>query len=245
MLILQCAFAETVLLWVVAFTAIQFISIALRTESWLIGHLSPHALFVDQLLDALVVASASDKNWLDPTTRSILMMRLEQAARTIDKDIPNATRPFDPYTASWQRERFGRIANALRVKKQQICVPTPDTRESLRKSLAAFLVDASCGYWNNLESCEPVTVKQSLVPKVRQMIQSLMIAATPLAAVVVANRFFNLSLRPEEQYMLIAAIVWAIINVLLILDPRVSEKLEAVQRVASIFLPGLSDRKKD
>jgi hypothetical protein len=151
---------------------------------------------------------------------------------------------FNGVTASWQRERFRNIANALRVKKQKICIPAQNTLEWLQQGLSNSLINAACGYWDNLEACDPISIRQTLVAKARTITRGVVVAVIPLTALVVGNRLFDISLQPEvERYILLTAIVWAVVNVLLIVDPKVVEKLEGVQGAASIFLPGLS--KKD
>ena len=203
----------------------------------------PDAMFVDSLLRALETATMPDRLWGELMTRNNLMRELEEAARIADEKMPLALQPFDTFTDSWQRNRFGEIAASLRAKKQWVCMPKADTRDRLLEALTTFFVDAAFGRWDRLETAQRMTKKREVFLKGLTFVQGIVVAFLPAALLYGARHFGFLVGGQIDKYLDVGVILWAILGILFVVDPRLGEKVETAKTLRSL-VPGLSQKKE-
>jgi hypothetical protein len=208
------------------------------------GKRIPDAMFVDSLLRALETATMPDRLWGELITRNRLMRRLEEAARIADEKMPVALKSFDPFTDSWQRNRFGEIAASLRAKKQWVCMPKPDTRDRLLEALTSFFVDAAFGRWDRLETAQRMTRKRTALLRSLTVVQGIVLAFLPAALLYGAKHFRVLIDSEIDKYLEVGVILWAILGILFVMDPRLAEKVETAKTLRSL-VPGLVQKKED
>jgi len=242
-LILLSAIAQMLIYYfVIALVFLILRSVGVATSSILRKRI-PDAIFVDQLLQALETASMPDRLWGELSTRDRLMRQLEEAARIVDEEMPRALRPFDSYTDSWERTRFGEIAASLRAKKQWVCMPKSDTRDRLQEALTTCFVDAAFGRWDGLETAENRPKGREILLRGRIFLQGIIVALSPAALLFVARHLGYFIDEQFSRYLDVSVVLWAVIGILFVIDPRFSEKVEAAQKLGS-FIPGLSKKKE-
>jgi hypothetical protein len=203
------------------------------------------AMFVDKMLRALQIVGLTDRSWLNLNSKNALMRELEGAARIASEGLPRALRTGDPYTDAWLRNRCNEIAASSRAKKTWICMPKSDTRQRLEERLVQCFINAVSGNWDGLETTEPRQLsRQDIKVRIRTFLLGLFEALLPAAAYRGAQVLGFLTPGLLNDYLGFGVVLWAVIATLLALDPRFGEKVEAVQKVASM-IPGLSKKKDD
>jgi hypothetical protein len=140
---------------------------------------------------------------------------------------------FQPSTDDY-RTLVSLIVESIRDLKKWVLLPKAETRDYLERELRRILDLVAVGDWDGLPHAN--LPKDETVPWWRHaiiIIRSIIIAAIPPVAVIV----FGGNLQGDfKNYVTAVACVWAIINLLAILDPRFSEKLSAFKDLPS-FLP--------
>jgi hypothetical protein len=118
--------------------------------------------------------------------------------------------------------------------------PKADTPEVLREWLTRSLIAVAYGNWDDLERSELPTGKKAAVLKIQTIIYGVTVALVPIGTLFLIQLKFPL---PGEvrSYGEVAAVLWTIINVLHVIDPRLNEKLEALGKVGAL-IPGSPKR---
>jgi hypothetical protein len=209
------------------------------------ARVAPDALFVDRILAALEIVARTDGSWTHLGSKSELMRALEDAARIAGENLPRALRTADPYTDAWLRSRCDEIAASLRAKKTWVCMPKSDTREQLEQSLTNWFVDAASGNWDYLETAErPHPSRKIAKFSVYNFFLGVFVASLPAAVYRGAQTIELLTPGLLSNYLGFGVVLWAIIAILVGVDPRLGEKVEAVRKLASV-VPGLSKKSEE
>jgi len=189
------------------------------------------AVIVDGLLTCLVRLDGPDRGLWSLDGRQELAAQLERIAACIERVLPRrfeGRAGADPWVAQSARE----LAFGMRKLKRWVATPLTDTAERLVTRLRTDLVHAAAGAWGHLERCaeepaSPITA----VPRVRQLVtdgaRTLVIAALPLIGVWFAGPY-GLG-EPLRTQLLVSAAAWAVLTILLYLDPNSSRQLAALR----------------
>ena len=193
------------------------------------------AIFVDNILSALEVVDLKDTSRPSLLAKNALLKNLEDAAKIVSEGLPQVLRAGDLDTDTWLRNRCNAIAASLRAKKTWVCMPRSDTWKRLQDNLSRCLVDATLGNWDDLESAEQRLVsRQDIKVRVRTVVLGVIEALIPAGIYVGAQLVGFLKPGQLTDYLGFGVFLWAVIVILTALDPRFSEKLEAVQKVLSL-----------
>ncbi|PWR11500.1 hypothetical protein DKT68_05590 [Micromonospora acroterricola] len=196
----------------------------------------PREDILDELLDILDgLAHPTRRNELD--WRSAWMSRLERAAVTLERRLPAALRPSDPVTAAWSAERARGAAAAVRLLKRQITAPVEGSWDRLTAILRDEVVVIATGDLGKLRWTappSPAAVRRSRWRTAVVVLRSIALAAAPLAVVFAIQPVLGLEAQ-MLQWAKVTGLAWAVLYLLLAVDPTVREKIEAAQAVGSLF----------
>lgn len=177
----------------------------------------------------------------DSGDRARISNRLDRVAALIGKGLLGQFQTHDPITQTWLDQRVRRIANAFREKRKWLITPKADTIAHLQSALAASIGALLSGAWDELELADdPVITRRALVVMVVAAVRAVILAALPLAVFLAARR---LALLPDlsremSSYIEMGLFVWAVVSLLLIVDPAFKEKIDVVNRVKSLVKGG-------
>jgi len=204
---------------------------------------NPVAFFMERVLLVAESIAFDESAWHRVDGKALLMKRLEEAARIVEKDFPDTLRSADFSTDALLKTRFDQIAAALREKKLWIATPKSDTRERLRDWLAHTLESAIEGDWDSLELAERAgRPSRSLREVAISSVRGVFTALGPVAIYWAAKRWDLLPHEDWTQYLGVGVVVWAIFAILFAMDPQLGERIEAFQKLTSI-VPGFGKKK--
>jgi len=102
--------------------------------------------------------------------------------------------------------------------------PKADTPEVLYEWLARSLIAVAYGNWDDLERSERPTGRKAAVLKIQTIIYGVTVALMPIGSLFLIQLKFPLT-GEIRSYAEAAAVLWTIIGILHIIDPRLNEKL--------------------
>lgn len=195
----------------------------------------PRAHLMKALFYALrgVIALKEDPRWANPEARKSLVPELEDAAICLEV-IPERFPDRDRCSSTWNEQAYLRRASSIRDLKKWVLLPKAETRDCLERKLRDVLELVAVGDWDGLPQMELPGANVSWWRRVLVIIRSITIAAIPPVAVIVFGS--NLLQGEIKTYVTAVAWIWALINLLAMLDPRFGEKLSAFKDLPS-FLP--------
>lgn len=207
-----------------------------RTRCWR----DPKSYFlfsVFQVLHQVKYKLSDDISWDEPENRSPLLSSLEEAAQCLEILCLKM-----PARDSWIESRFRQAladrSAGIRELKLWILIPRKETRFDLEQRLRKILDLAAAGDWDGL----PLPQTESR-PKDKatwgQVIlrgaRSLTIAVVPLLGLIVANTAGVLKFGDATAYLFIMASVWAAVNMLAVIDPKIGDRFSLFKEAAGIF----------
>jgi hypothetical protein len=197
---------------------------------------NPHVYLMRALFNALcIIVSKKDVvlGWLNSEDRKLLVAYLEDAARCLEV-IPKIIAGGDHYSRMWNEQAYLLRASGIRDLKKWVLLPKAETRDYLDQELRRILQLAAVGDWDGLPQADLKDTSGPWWRRALTLIRSIIIAALPPVAVIVFGA--NLPQGEFKTYVTAVAWIWALINLLAILDPRFGEKLSAFKDLPS-FLP--------
>ena len=173
----------------------------------------------------------------DEDGRNVILALLEEAARYLEmvgRNISAGDRP----SAFWKREAYGRRVQGLRELKMAVMLPKVDTRDWLEKELQRLLTLVAVGNWDGLP-VNKFDLPRSLAWWRRALfiVRSGAIAFVPIIAISTFGPFKSLP-ADISRYVNAGCWVWALLNVIWIVDPRAAEKLSAAKDLSSLLSGG-------
>jgi hypothetical protein len=162
---------------------------------------------------------------------------LEFAARRITRDLLPAYYVDYVGSGDWLTRRAAGWAEALRHMQRQVVAPVP---ESQAKAEAALVREIRC-----LATCDLGALAWRKPPPrpprrtvLRQhaitAIRTILVAALPLAAVLAAQPFLHTS-PGLFGWARIATAAWALLYLVLSLDPAIRDKIDTANQVVGIL----------
>lgn len=147
-------------------------------------------------------------------------MRLEEAAKRIERNLSRSMRCRDPQTTEWVGERAAGAAIALHTMKRHIIAPTPD---SWNRLIAVLRHDTAALASGNLGLMQwmpppPAVRRRSMLRTAVTVAQRVIVAIVPVVAVFALQPVLRLS----GSDLVLArggAIFWAVFYLILTLDP--------------------------
>jgi hypothetical protein len=118
-------------------------------------------------------------------------------------------------------------------------------RDRLEESLRRCFLNAVTGTWDGVETAEePPLSRQDIKLRLGAMFVSLVEALLPAAVYFGARQLGYLPQGPLSDYVGLGVFLWALIVILLAIDPKFGEKVETVGKVVSLA-PGRSKKKEE
>ena len=133
----------------------------------------------------------------------------------------------------WYVKSLDRRVAALRSLGKWLLLPKSDTKTQLELRLREYSRLAAAGNWDALPDAEPDARPASLQRRVWHVMRSLVLAGLPPSAVALLKTHHMLPPGQIELYITAGAWLWALANVMSLLDPRVKEKLSNIKELSS------------
>lgn len=134
-------------------------------------------------------------------------------------------------------ERFSQAADAVREKALWVALPKADSQGCLRKFVVDLVATVLLGAYDDL----PVVAERSgrggrrRVRSVLTVLRSLVIAAVPMG-VLLGLRLVNLRIPdPLGSTATLVAAVWAVVSLLMMIDPAIRERIDVAKNLSSLF----------
>jgi tetratricopeptide (TPR) repeat protein len=169
----------------------------------------------------------------DATVRRIWMADLEHVAITIDRDLPHALRSGDPGSQSAIAAHARSAATALREMKRIVALPNEASWQDLIEQLTGLATALARHDFGNWPPPLPeVTTPPPPRPLWRQVVDkgrvALVIFLPPLVAYLLPLAI-PLS-GPGLSWLRFATIVWALLGILVALDPAWTERISKMRQ---------------
>lgn len=192
----------------------------------------PRALILWMLTDLLSEVSLPDmRNDFDQ--RAAWVRDLERTAKLMERALPGVIPWRDLQTTQWASERARGAASALRRMKRWIAAPTAGSWDrlivALRQELGA-LASGDLGALRWAPPPPPEAAWQRVLRATLATIRVLIVTVVPIAAVAV----LQVALKVTSHYITIAwvaSISWAVIYLLVTIDPTVPGKIELARGI--------------
>ncbi|MEV8542580.1 hypothetical protein [Streptomyces sp. NPDC051572] len=190
-------------------------------------------------LQVLTKTLGSDKQSLSKMNlQNEMNGRLERAAICLQKGIGRSFFLSSPNKSTFQL-RLDRAAARFREYQLWIALPGCDTRADLFSEIAQTCADFSAGLYDFLpESDAPALGARDYVSNFVRAFRGLAAGVFPLFTLWSVRRF---GLMPEDTLgssLTVAAIIWAVVSIVGLIDPLCSGKIAALKDVMSILTRG-------
>lgn len=169
--------------------------------------------------------------------RLLQARRLEYAARWLVGDLVPSTALGNRDSREWLRQKAAGWAQALRYAQRQVVAPVPGDKAKVE----AFLVhEIQCLATSNLGALSwrkpppPLSQRALLKRRIIAVVRTALVAGLPLAAVLTAQPLlhFNSTL---FDWARVSAGIWALLYVILSLDPTISDKVGTARDIAGLL----------
>jgi hypothetical protein len=161
---------------------------------------------------------------------------LEEAASAFEKGLARTLGKTDDITNSWLLDEIKKRAAGIRQVKRSVCLPTSDTPSQIIHKLERWISIVTRGAWAEIPVFEPPRGRsRSWQVALLTAMRHLLISLLPLA-ILGAARVSGTELDPTiSKYLWSIAIGWAILGVILALDPRLRDKLAIINDAAGTW----------
>lgn len=177
---------------------------------------------------------------------------LELAARRLARDL------FPPGLVSylgsgdWLARRAAGWAEALRHAQRQLMASTPENRVKLEAFIAheiRCLANCDLGALSWREPPPPPPRRAIVRRRAIAIVRTVLVAGLPLAAVLTVQQFVHTN-PGFFGWARITTGIWALLYVLLGIDPAIREKIDTAQQVATFLRPtqavgGAGDQRRE
>jgi len=229
-------------LWYFFFVTVFIVFGRIAVERWFTVRY-PLAILVCNLIDVLFSVEEDLAAKQHPTenrhslsidlkAKQKQLSGLEIAARCVQWYLPQRLSGGDIDTNTWWKEITREAANALHVKKRWILTPKEDTHYWLSRSLASTLICILDGNWDGLEKMKSEdAVSLHLWPsRLWHALGLIVEAILPFAAFMIIQHFITLSTQVRD-FAIVGLLIWALITFAGSLDPKFSDKIEAINEL--------------
>jgi hypothetical protein len=165
--------------------------------------------------------------------RDDIVDSLEYVAHTIEHDVIDQIPARDDGSREWFLHQLRGVAENVRQMKRAVLAPSDADWKNLLQALRHQIVAVATDDWKHaLYEEPPAVVPKSARDRLLGIARSATVALLPGAAVLAAN--LTLDLGPGAfRWAVVIALAWALLSILLSLDPSFRDKLETAQSLAS------------
>jgi hypothetical protein len=185
---------------------------------------------LDLLQDLAIPLRRNELRW-----RRWWLQRLEQVAYAVEHDLPAAFGVLDQHTTEHLKHRASSAAAALRELKYQMAAAPPGTWKRVEAVLRQDALALATGALGRMRSAEPPhrpTRRRSRRRIAVDVVRIVVFAGLPLGAVFVAQPWLELH-ETVLNWAKVVGLSWALLYVLLTVDPTMRDKLSTVLALIS------------
>jgi hypothetical protein len=190
----------------------------------------------NELVGAMVEAiGVCGNQWDDLKARSRVLLLLERSANALQYGLPHVLQPRDNATHAWFLRETKKRAQSVRDLKRVVCLSTPDAAERTIVRCREFLRLGLNGNWRGFPTTEVELLQdiKSWPVRLGQLLRQLMAAFTPLL-ILFGLKIVDAPLKePAAPYLWAGAAAWALVGVVVTLDPAAKEKGEFAKDIAA------------
>jgi tetratricopeptide (TPR) repeat protein len=187
------------------------------------------------LLPLLRLATPRKANQYPESTRDVRadIFAIERASEAARWFLRSLEQTGDRRTNAWLARQGDGVASAMRELKMWLLTPGEETRQALRERVSRDLVAITEGRWRDLPWTDPtpINVRTRRVAALA-LLRNAVVGFLPVVVLTAleATNTIRLSGSASNQATF-AVVVWAVITILIAVDPGVQEKLAAVRSV--------------
>lgn len=203
----------------------------------------PDSVLVHELFWILWAAEKHPDEWQDMRFKQVnFLAGLEKAAVALAR-IPRGLYCGDARSDTWLLEEFQKKAAYLRYMKIWVLTPMADTRDFFMNCIARELTYAADGTWDALAKAQDEKVLagyfrprvsgdwRSLLPSLLRRGYYLVTGLIPLGGLLVLQQTTFAIEKSMADYLTAGATVWAVVRVLLTIDPKFVETFDAIRKI--------------
>lgn len=194
----------------------------------------PAEEIVQTLCLVLANVEAMPDDWRRAWVKRDTVANIEWIAQALQREFAATIRSGDNWTATWFAQRTHERAAALRQLKQQVLLPHDGAQERLRQTLAETLVHAAGENWGQLATGE-YEVARAWGVRAAGALRAIGVVVFPLLLVGALQVLpFEVN-EPIKASIATAAIGWAVVSVLALLEPNYEKRIGAAKTVTELF----------
>ena len=207
----------------------------------------PDSVLVHELFWILWAAEKHPDKWQDMEFKQRNFLEgLEKAAVALAR-IPRGLHSGDARTDTWLIEEFEKKAAFLRYMKTWVLTPMADTRDVFVNCIARELTCAADGTWDALAKVQDEKVLasyfrprdsgnwRSLVSDLLRRSYYLVTGLIPLGGVLALQQTVFAIEKSIADYLTVAATIWAVVRVLLAIDPQFVQTLNTIKQIQEVW----------
>jgi hypothetical protein len=161
----------------------------------------------------------------------------ELAARCLTRDLFPAGRISFLGSGDWLARRAAGWAEALRHMQRQLVASVPEGQAKLEAFLiheVRCLANCDLGALTWREPPPPLPRRAVVKRRAISVVRAILVAGLPLAVVLTAQQFLHAN-PGLFDWARITTGIWALLYVLLSLDPTISQKIDTAQQIAGFL----------
>jgi hypothetical protein len=212
--------------------AIIYISIV---EDLTIGRLRrqyPNVALLDSLLRARRALAAHPVCMSDPSYKSYIAGILEEVAKGIETTLPKAVPLTHSFTRSEFRQRCNQAAAELRLMQMRLALSNENTLVELQRETYDFISAIATGDYGVMPAADLPMDRKSR--RILSVIKNIIVAFIPIVSIIIIRYVGVRFSSAFGNWVVVVALIWAIISILSILDPLYKSKISDLRDVASI-----------
>ena len=202
----------------------------------------PDLIVVDALLEAVAQPRAA-RPGIDLRMAARCNVQLERAARALAKDVPRCLNASDPVTSQWLSGRALGMAASIRQLKMALLTPREGSRAYVEDEIWRRLDAILTGRFDELAWTDVSHTGDpgDLRTRVGSWVRTFVIVLGPLIALSIVQLTAFAIERPYADWLRFGAVIWALVSLMIRLDPLFTATLDAAGKLRSA-LPGSGDK---
>jgi hypothetical protein len=174
--------------------------------------------------------------------RVLALRMLEDAATNFEKGFARAIGRADDTTNAWLLGEIKHRAAGIREIKRDICLPSRDANTQVKDELETLICAAVDGAWAELPTFDPPPIRPGRRRLLIGLVRQALVAFLPLG-ILAFTKVADVSLDSTiSGYLWTSAIGWAILGILVMLDPGLRDRVAAFRDTAESWRSFHSER---
>jgi len=178
-------------------------------------------------------------DWTNISLRQKIYEMLEVNARIITSRLPKKIKISDPAIRPWFDQKINEISASTRNLAKLVLLPKEKGDQELIERLSRIIVCLADGNWGGIETAE---LEKTTTPQrfnyVFNLLKMLLLAFLPISAMWFIQRTFLALQPPVSDYANAGAIIWALLVILNIFDPALSQRISSLKDISSLMSLG-------